>query len=199
MVVYYNHKLGSHALMLSSQEYLVPQTVAQLMSVSLSQVYAWINNDELIADQVVNGHHRFQLDEIKAFAKTKQIELVKQNNKQRLLIVDDEPLYTAFLKDALSENYNDLDIEVCFNGFAASLKMNDFKPTVVLLDIMMPAIDGLQLCQQIKQDPLLNHTRVIVMSGGIDNDLKKRLISEGAEAYFEKPIDMNKLIAQLNF
>jgi len=185
--------------MLSSQEYLVPQTVAQLMSVSLSQVYTWINNHELKADQVVNGHHRFLLGKIKVFAQTKSIELVEQNNKQRILIVDDEPLYTAFLKDALLENYNDVDIDVCFNGFAAGLKMSSFKPTVVLLDIMMPAVDGLEFCEQIKQDPLLNHTRVIVMSGGIDNDMKKRLINEGAEEYFEKPIDINKLMAQLDF
>ncbi|MCJ8321930.1 MAG: response regulator [Colwellia sp.] len=185
--------------MLSSQEYLVPQAVAQLMNVSLSQVYAWINNHELTADLVVNGHHRFQLNEIKVFAKTKQIELVKQNNKQRLLIVDDEPLYADFLKDALSESCNELDIDVCFNGFAAGLKMNSFKPTVVLVDIMMPAVDGLQFCQQIKQDPLLNHTRVIVMSGAIDDDMKERLTKEGAEAYFEKPINMNKLMKQLNF
>ena len=187
--------------MLSSQEYLVPQTVAQLMTVSLSQVYTWINNHELIADTVVNGHHRFLIDNIKVFAQAKNIELVNKNknNQQRLLIVDDEPLYTEFLKDALSENYNDLDIDVCFNGFAAGLKMNSFNPTVVLLDIKMPAIDGLQVCEKIKQDPLLNHTRVIVMSGGIDDDMKKRLINEGAEAYFEKPIEMNKLMAQLNF
>ena len=125
--------------------------------------------------------------------------MVKQNNKQRLLIVDDEPLYADFLKDALSESCNELDIDVCFNGFAAGLKMNSFKPTVVLVDIMMPAVDGLQFCQQIKQDPLLNHTRVIVMSGAIDDDMKERLTKEGAEAYFEKPINMNKLMKQLNF
>jgi len=185
--------------MLSSQEYLVPQTVAQLMSVSLSQVYTWINNHELIADIVVDGHHRFLLDKVKVFAQSKSIELVRQTNEQRLLIVDDEPLYTTFLKDALLESYNNLDIDVCFNGFAAGLKMNGFKPTIVLLDIMMPAVDGLQFCEQIKQDPLLNHTRVIVMSGVIDNDMKKRLMNAGAEAYFEKPIDMNKLMAQLDF
>jgi len=185
--------------MLSPQEYLVPQTVAQLMSVSLSQVYTWINNHELTADLVVNGHHRFLLEKIKVFAHTKSIELLEQNTKQRILIVDDEPLYTSFLRDALLESYNDLDIDVCFNGFAAGLKVNSFKPTVVLLDIMMPAVDGLQVCEQIKQDPHLRHTRIIVMSGGIDNDMKKRLLNEGAEAYFEKPIDINQLLAQLDF
>ena len=63
---------------------------------------------------------------------------------------------------------------------------------------MMPAIDGLQVCEQIKQDPLLQHTRVIVMSGGIDDDKKQRLIDAGAEAYFEKPIDIKQLMRQLN-
>ena len=69
---------------------------------------------------------------------------------------------------------------------------------MVLLDVMMPTIDGLQVCEQIKQDPLLQHTRIIVMSGGIDDDKKQRLMDAGAEAYFEKPIDINQLMRQLN-
>jgi len=159
--------------MLSSQKYLVPQTIAQLMGVSLSQVNAWIYNNELIADIVVDGHHRFQLEKVKTFAQTKDIEIVNQSNQQRLLIVDDEPLFAEYLKDALSEQYNELDIDICFNGFAAGLKINNFNPTVVLLDIMMPAIDGLQVCEQINQDPLLSHIRIIAMSGGIDDDTHK--------------------------
>ena len=185
--------------MFSSQKYLVPQTVAQLMTVSLSQVNSWINNHELIADIVVDGHHRFQLDNIKSFAQAKNIELINQNNQERLLIVDDEPLYAEFLKDYLSAKYNELDIDVCFNGFAAGLKINSFNPTVILLDIRTPGVDGLQFCEQIKQDPVHNHIRVIAMSGGIEVDMKKRLGNLGTEAYFEKPIDMNKLMAQLNF
>ena len=185
--------------MLSSPEYLVPQTAAQLLGVSPSQVTFWINNNELIADAVVDGCHRFLLETIKAFAQTKNIEWVSKNNKIRLLIVDDEPLYTELLRDTLSMNYDELDIDVCFNGFAAGLKINSFNPNVVLLDVMMPAVDGLEVCEQIKQNPLLKHTRVIAMSGGIDDDMKKLLINKGAEAYFEKPIDMNKLMLQLNF
>lgn len=184
--------------MLSSQEYLVPETVAQLMGVSLSQVYSWIKADELIASTIVDGHHRFQLEEIKTFALTKNIELTNKNNQQRLLIVDDEPLYTVYLKDALSIKYQDLEIDICFNGFAAGLKINSFNPTVVLLDVVMPAVDGLQVCEQIKQDPLLKHIRVIVMSGGVDDEKKQRLMSAGAEAYFEKPINISELMKQLN-
>ena len=119
--------------------------------------------------------------------------------KPELLIVDDEPLYTQFLKDALLTNYNELDVDVCFNGFAAELKINSFNPTVVLLDMKMPVVDGLQVCERIKRDPLLSHIRIIVMSGAIDDDMKKCLINWGVEAYFEKPLEINKLIAQLNF
>jgi CheY-like chemotaxis protein len=196
MVVYIIFR--NKVFMLSSQEYLVPETVAQLMRVPLSQVYTWIKTNDLKGNTITGEHPRFTLKEVKTFALSKNIELTNPDTQQRLLIVDDEPLYTVFLKDVLSTNYQELEIDICFNGFAAGLKINSFNPTVVLLDVMMPAIDGLQVCEQIKQDPLLQHTRVIVMSGGIDDNKKQRLIDAGAEAYFEKPIDIKQLMRQLN-
>ncbi len=61
--------------------------------------------------------------------------------------------------------------------------INSFEPTIILLDLMMPAVDGFQVCKQIKQDPLLRHIRVI---------------DAGAETCLEKPIKIEKLLELLN-
>ncbi len=185
--------------MYSTKDHLTPHQVANLLMVSPSAIRLWAERGELKTMTTAEGNHRFKLEDIKEFAIENNIKLnIDGEGKQRILIVDDEPLFAAFLKDALLFDHENLIIDVCFNGFAAGMIINSFDPTIVLLDLMMPAIDGFQVCRQIKQDPLLCHIRVIGMSGNTSEMIKKKIIDAGAETCLEKPINIEKLRELLN-
>ncbi len=185
--------------MFSAKSYLTPNQVAELLMVSPSAIRLWADKGQLKTMTTAGGHRRFKLDDIKQFAIEKNIQLnLDESGKQRILIVDDEPLFAGFIKDALSLEYENIDIETCFNGFAAGLKVNYFEPTIIILDLMMPAIDGFEFCNQIKQDPLLNHIRIIAITGYVTKDNQQKIIKAGAEICLEKPLNLNKLVAQLN-
>jgi excisionase family DNA binding protein len=185
--------------MYSTKDHLTPHQAANLLMVSPSAIRLWAERGELKSTTTAKGNHRFKLEDIKEFAIEKNIKLnIDDEGKQRILIVDDEPLFAGFLKDALLFDHENLIIDVCFNGFAAGMLINSFEPTIILLDLMMPAIDGFQLCKQIKQDPLLSHIRIIAMSGHTSELIKKKVIDAGAETCLEKPINIEKLLELLN-
>ena len=112
--------------------------------------------------------------------------------KKKILIVDDERAMVNLIKETLqvSGEYN---IEVAFNGFSAGQKFGVFKPDLILLDIKMPKMDGFEVCSLIRKDPKNNDTKIIVLSGQIDEKDIKRLFELGANAYFSKPFNSEDL------
>jgi excisionase family DNA binding protein len=182
------------------KNYLTPNQVAELLMVSPSAIRLWSEKGELKALLTAGGHRRFKLADIKAFAIQRNIELNIENESQfKILIVDDDAPFAEFLDTALSVKFNELEIKISHNGFDAGIQLKEFKPSIVLLDLMMPGIDGFQICQQIKQDPLLKHIRVIAMSGDVNSKNKQKIIKAGAEACLEKPIKIDELGKLLNF
>lgn len=186
--------------MVSAKNYLTPNKVAELLMVSPSAIRLWAEKGELKAMVTAGGHRRFKLEDIKQFAKEKNIQLnIQSQDKFKILIVDDEQLFSEYLKNALSFENDELNIEISHDGFDAGIKLKDFNPYIVLLDLKMPSMNGFQVCAQIKQDPLLQHIRVIAMTGDASENNVQRIIDAGAEACFAKPINIVQLIQQLNF
>ena len=179
---------------MQKKSYLTPKEVAELLMVSTSAIRLWAENGELKAMTTAGGHRRFKLEDIKQFAYRKNIQLnIVDANKSKILIVDDEQQFAEFLQAALLIHNDELDITISLDGFDAGVKIKEFKPTLVFLDIKMKGMDGFQVCENIKQDPLLQHIRVIAISGNINSAEKQRLLTLGAEACFDKPINMPKL------
>ena len=186
--------------MLITKSYLTPNQAAELLMVSPSAIRLWSEKGELKARVTAGGHRRFKLADIEDFANERNIELNRDNeDKCKILIIDDEKIFAEFLETILGLEFNEVEVKVSLNGFDAGIQLKEFKPSIVLLDLMMANIDGFQICQQIKQDPSLKHIRVIAMSGNANAKNKQKIIKVGAEACLEKPINVAELTKQLNF
>ncbi len=182
----------------SVKSYLTPKEVAELLMVSTAAVRLWAEGGNLKARLTAGGHRRFKLDDIKAFATKKNIQLNTQTNENpKILIVDDDIHFAEYLKTLLNIKIKNVDVEISLDGFDAANKLHDFTPNIMLLDLKMPGLDGFQVCQRVKENPLQNHIRVIGISGDIsqrDTDKLKRI---GAETCFKKPMDVPLLLKQL--
>jgi len=184
--------------MSSHLTYLTPKDVAKLLMVSTAAIRLWAEKGELKAMMTAGGHRRFKLEDIKTFAKDKNIQLnIESDASVKILIIDDEILFTEFLEDALTTIYPQVKIAVSLDGFDAGIKLKDFKPSIVLLDLKMPGMDGFQVCQHIKSDPLLQRIRVIAMSGDTNLERKQKIIATGAEVCLSKPFKVAELIETL--
>ena len=175
--------------------YLTPTEVAKMLRVATVTVRMWAQKGMLKAEVTPGGHRRYMLQEVKRFARSHGIALqLESDDHLRVLIVDDEPEWLGLMAEILRETKDEVVIETAADGFEAGHKVAGFRPHVVLLDLMMPGIDGVQVCKAIKRDPETSSARVICVSGFIDKENEKRLKESGVERCFAKPIDTNELL-----
>lgn len=112
----------------------------------------------------------------------------------RILIVDDHPTNLAILQEILSDDYL---LAAATSGEEALALAPDFQPALILLDIMMPGIDGYEMCRRIRAFPALRHTKIIMVSA--KGMLSERLqgYAAGADDYITKPFDAEELLAKV--
>ena len=111
--------------------------------------------------------------------------------KEKILIVDDEETNLKLLTKWLGPlGY---DIELAFNGKEAVQKSKDFGPDLIVLDIMMPGMDGHEACSLIKADPETKNIPIIMVTALHDMDSKIKGLSASANDFLSKPIDQTEL------
>ena len=113
----------------------------------------------------------------------------------RVLVVDDQPLNVKVLEAKLSSEY--YEVISATDGAGALAAMREEKPDIVLLDIMMPGMDGFEVCRQMKADPSLVHIPVIVITALSEARDRVRGLEAGADDFLTKPINENALFARL--
>lgn len=120
------------------------------------------------------------------------------NNQTRdyaVLIVDDN-LEQAHLTKLLLEEYG-FQAHFVTNSIEALKTIQSDKPAVVILDLMMPQLDGLRLCKQIKSSPEMKDTKIIIYSGKMYESDQRKALQLGADAFFIKPTRANLLITKI--
>jgi len=116
-------------------------------------------------------------------------------DKSRILIVDDEPFNVDYLEQELEElNYETI---AATNGQEALEKIQKEEPDLVLLDIMMPVMDGFAVLERVKANPLLRDIPIIVISAMSDLESVVKGIKFGAEDYLPKPFEPTLLQARI--
>lgn len=114
----------------------------------------------------------------------------------RVLVVDDEPEITEIVETFLSEAGYQVSVENSSRNAAA--KARQFRPDVVILDIMMPDIDGYQICHELKQDPHLANVPIIFLTGKDRNDDMGRSFKAGGDMFIKKPFSCERLLEIVN-
>lgn len=114
----------------------------------------------------------------------------------KVLVIDDEPEITDIVETFLTEAGYVVTVENSSRNAAA--KARQFKPDVVLLDIMMPDMDGYQTCQAIKQDPELANVPVIFLTGKDRTDDMGRSFKVGGDMFIKKPFSCERLLEIIN-
>lgn len=112
-----------------------------------------------------------------------------------ILAVDDEPSNLFLIEEALDNpNYH---VTTAKNGHEALTKLDDMTPDVVLLDIMMPELDGYSLCEAIRANERLKFTKIILLSGKAQLDDRLKGYDAGADDYLVKPYNIKELCAKV--
>lgn len=116
--------------------------------------------------------------------------------KKKMLAVDDDPNNTTIVEELFSEHY---DLRTAATGKEALQTALDFQPDIILLDIMLPDMDGYEVCLLLREHSSLSHTKIIMVSakGAIDD--RVRGYEVGANDYITKPFEEENIIESVAF
>ncbi|MBO4723903.1 MAG: response regulator [Bacteroidaceae bacterium] len=119
----------------------------------------------------------------------------KDYSKYTVLIVDDIPVNIILLKTMLART--NVRILTAVNGQEALDIVRELKPQVVLLDIQMPLMNGLEVLKEIKEDPKLKDTAVIMVSAYTSSEDIEQSMKLGASGFIKKPVIMDLLLSSV--
>jgi excisionase family DNA binding protein len=172
--------------------------IAKVCDVYPSTVINWIGSGQLKAYATPGGHHRVVREDLIAFLNKFEIPLPKKllQKELRIMIVDDDPEIGRVVSRAFARFGEDFLVETSSSGFDALLRIGQNPPDLVILDIVMPGMDGLQVCRVLKSKPETKNAKIIAISGKKPPFNEKRPHEAKIDAFFRKPLDLIDLLAK---
>lgn len=158
---------------------------------SSSEIAKAVNHNRITISKYLEIMNALKILNCKDIAQAKIWSLAEKHTKKKILIVDDEPHIINLIK--LSIKPNKYTILEASNGKDA-IKISELeKPDVILLDLMMPEIDGFEVCKKVKSNIYTKNIPIIIISAKSDRDNKFKGIDLGADDYLTKPFDPTEL------
>ncbi len=195
----WNRRAGSEravcCVMAVSNAFLTSHAVADLIGVSPSTVLSWIDKGLLPAFRTPGGHRRVEPMVLVEFLRNHQMPVPRTLLPQakRMLLIDDDATFLRSTKRQLKQNFPELDVEMAEGPVEGLLRIGTDRPDAVLLDAMMPGMDGVEVCRQIRQNPATSEIAIIALTGRLDDMLEVAFKKAGATACLRKPLDINQL------
>lgn len=171
---------------------------ARRCAVARSTMHRWVTSGKIKHYSTPGGHKRILKQDLHAFMAESGMPVdpgVFKAAKQRILIVDDEESIQVYLKTILGGIFTHID--VASDGFEAGVKLMSFKPHLMILDLVMPGMDGFQVIEKIRADPAVSKTRIMVLTGHGTEENRERAQALGVDAFLPKPCDKKTLIRQV--
>src|SRR6188472_58883 len=116
-----------------------------------------------------------------------------ESGKRKALVVDDDEELVELIRDAL-ESDGRFEVRVANNGFDAGMMVKEYHPDIIVLDVMLPDINGKEVCERVRSDASLDDVKIICISGMVENDKIAELKSAGANDFMQKPFEIESLV-----
>jgi excisionase family DNA binding protein len=119
-----------------------------------------------------------------------------ESGKRKVLLVDDDAELVELMTKVLEEDGR-FEVRVAANGFDAGMMVKEYRPDLIVLDVMLPDINGKEVCHRVRSDPTLEDVRILCISGMVEEDKVQELKLSGADDFLHKPFDIEELIDRM--
>ena len=174
--------------------------VANICSVANQTAINWIRNGYLKAYSTPGGQYRVYADDLVNFMTERKMRIPKdletlceRKTPVGILIVEDEVGLNSVIKQYFNKEFPDAELYQAFDGFEAGSIMVGKKPDVVILDLNLPGVDGLELCKKINATDEFGNPAVIVITALQDTEIEKQVHDLNVIAFFRKPLVLSEL------
>ncbi len=120
-----------------------------------------------------------------------------ESGKKKVLIVDDDSEIVDLLVEVLTRDGR-FEVSTASSGYEAGIQTQRFRPDCILLDYMLPDVNGNVVCHTIRKNPEFENIRIIIVSGVIKQEEIEQLLKSGAQDFIKKPFDITDVINRIN-
>lgn len=179
---------------------LTSSEVGNLLQVNPSSINKWVEKGHLRAYRTPGGHRRIRISDLMSFLEEHAYPVPRSLSaaaRRRVLVVDDDrDLLRSLTRSARSHSH--IDLETCDNGIDALVRVGAWRPHLVVLDIFMPELDGIEVCRRLSASTHLPvRPLIVVTSGQLTPELERSALEAGARRALAKPIALTALLADL--
>jgi excisionase family DNA binding protein len=119
-----------------------------------------------------------------------------ESGKRKILVVDDDAELVELISDVLDKDGR-FEVRTVNNGFDAGMMVKEYHPDLIVLDIMLPDINGKEVCQRVRSDPSMDDVKIICISGMVEQDKIEDLKAAGANDFMQKPFEVDQLVDRI--
>ena len=179
-----------------SRTFLTTGQAAYHCQVSIPALKRWIRDGQLPAFKTPGGHCRIELKELQQFLHRHGMPpYPTPDSAIRILIVDDESSVVDLFVHLLADDPRGFTLDTAIDGYEALIKVGTFQPSLLILDALMPRLDGVEVCRRLKAAPDTCAMRILGITG--HPDMVCALMEAGADACLTKPLDLRLVQKEL--
>jgi len=119
-----------------------------------------------------------------------------ESGKRKVLLVDDDLDLVELITDVLERDTR-FEVRSVNNGFDAGMMVKEYHPDLIVLDVMLPDINGREVCQRVRSDKSMDDVRIICISGMVEEDKIAELKTSGANDFLHKPFEVEQLLERM--
>jgi excisionase family DNA binding protein len=172
---------------------------AKMCKVSQQTIIRCFDNGQLKGFRVPGSKfRRIPREQLLLFMRDNGIptDALETGSKRKVLVVDDDPDLVDLIVSVLGEDGR-FETRVANNGFEAGMMVKEYQPDLIVLDVMLPDINGKEVCVRVRSDGSLEKVKIICISGMVERDKIRELMEAGANEYLQKPFETDILINRM--
>lgn len=172
--------------------------VAAICGVSPDTVSRWFDLGQIEGYRLgPGGDRRIPYESLKKFMVSHGIPLDRfEDGERRVLVVDDDPYYLDIIPSILLR-LGDYSVTTASTGFDAGALVVQENPNLIILDIHLSYMDGRMVCSRVKERAETRNTRILAISGYVDEEEARQLVQYGFDGYLKKPFGISELSDQV--
>ena len=170
---------------------------ATFCAVDRVTMWRWVKSGGLKVSVTPGGHHRILKEDMESFLIDSGMYplATKSFPRNRILIVDDDPMIQETFNLTLS-SYK-YETETAGDGFEAGINTVQFRPDLIILDLIMPEMDGFEVCRYLKNDPTTSSVKILILTGYDTEENREKILEAGADDFLSKPVEVDMLIRHI--
>ncbi len=171
---------------------------AEICKVSQQTVIRCFDSGRLQGFRVPGSRfRRIPRESLIKFMKDNDIPLDNlDSGRHKVLVVDDDPEIVELMVDVF-ERDGRFEVRTAGSGYDAGVMTQEFRPDMIILDYMLPDVNGNIVCKTIRQNPLFEHTKIIIVSGVVNQDEINEMLNLGANDFLKKPFSIDELVGRM--